>query len=67
MERGDAGIPGEVPVVEREQLQDAMRQHRGDQPGIVDLDTLHRMSDNKPTPFRVNPLIIRQEPESTLN
>jgi hypothetical protein len=55
MNRGDAGIPGEVPVVEREQLGDAVNQNRCDQPGIVDLDALHRMSGDKPTPFRVNP------------
>jgi hypothetical protein len=38
-----------------------------DKPGIVHLNPRHRVSEYEPAPFRVNPLIIRKEPESTLD
>jgi len=40
-------------------LSDAVRQHRRDKPRIVRLDSCHRVSDYKPAPFGVNPLVIR--------
>lgn len=64
MDHSDAGIPREIPIVEREQLRDSLRQHRGDQPGVVHLDTRHRVRDDEPAPFRMNPFVVRQEPES---
>ncbi|MBM3746188.1 MAG: hypothetical protein FJW34_10350 [Acidobacteria bacterium] len=59
MDNRDAGIPREIPVIQRERLSDAVRQHRRDKPRIVRLDSCHRVSDYKPAPFGVNPLVIR--------
>jgi len=41
MEGRDAGVPREIPIIERQQLRDTVRQHRGDKPGVVHLDARH--------------------------
>jgi hypothetical protein len=41
-----------------------VRQHGSDQPGIMHLDARNRVRENKSTPLRMNPFIVRQQSES---
>jgi hypothetical protein len=56
----NARVPSEVPIVEGQQLQNTVHQHRSDEPGVMHLDARYRVSNHEPAPFCVNPLAIRQ-------
>ena len=67
MEHRNAGVSREIPVIEREQMGDSVCQHRGDEAGIVYLHARYGMGDHQTTPLPMNPLIVRQQPESALD
>jgi hypothetical protein len=41
-----------------------MHQHCGNEPRVMHLDTRNRVSEDKPTPLRMNPFIVRYQSES---
>lgn len=59
----DAEEPSEVFVVECQQLRNTMHQHCGNEPRVMHLDTRNRVSEDKPTPLRMNPFIVRYQSE----
>jgi hypothetical protein len=67
MDDRDVGVPREVPIVEREQLWNAVRQHCRDKPGIMHLNARYRARDNQPAPLGVDAAGVGQERELALN
>src|SRR5262249_48008152 len=57
----NAGITNEIVFVECQHVSDAVNEHRGYDPCIVDLDAHDRMNNYQAPPFRMNLCVIRQQ------
>lgn len=50
-DRSDSGITLEVGYIESKQTRDPVDRHRSYELGVMNIDTHHRMSYDKPSPF----------------
>ena len=60
MHDNDSRIPGEISIIQGEQMSDAMNTHRSCQPRIVDLDALDPVRDHQLPPLGMDAWIIGQ-------
>lgn len=63
MDGRDPGIPRKIPIIQRENIGQAVNQHGGHEPGIMHLRARYRVAYNQPTPFHMHGFVVWQEPE----
>jgi hypothetical protein len=67
MNGDDTWIATEVGCVQRQEAIQPMHMHRGNQPGIMHLNTRHCAGQHQPPPVRMNLRSIRQEDKQPLD